>query len=105
MNADLRRASLHSANLSQAAIAGPETSFSGTKLNARTCWPKGLAVEQLDELLNGTVVERYIDPKNGDILTVREDIKQDPVFGGQQAPDCFLWENGQRVHPEWKPQE
>ncbi|MFI1170158.1 pentapeptide repeat-containing protein [Streptomyces melanogenes] len=99
VNANLSQASLHSANLSNAAVAGPKTSFSGTKMNARTCWPKGLTREQLDNLLNGVIVERYVD-SDGRVLTLREDVK-DGRFGGEQAPRCRLWEHGHRVYPEW----
>ncbi|MFD7626064.1 pentapeptide repeat-containing protein [Streptomyces sp. NPDC059851] len=101
-DADLGRASLHSANLSHAIVTGPKTSLSGAKVNPRTCWPKALTREQLDELLNGVAVEKYVDEKSGRTLTVREDLKEDDVFGGQQAPSCTLWKRGERNFPEWE---
>ncbi|MFP1630045.1 hypothetical protein ACLB9X_34105 [Streptomyces sp. 5K101] len=72
-------------------------------MNARTCWPKGLTRAQLEELLNGVVVQRYFDDKSGRLLTLREDLGEDDVVGGQQAPRCDLWKHGRRVHPEWEP--
>ncbi|MFJ9642864.1 pentapeptide repeat-containing protein [Streptomyces sp. NPDC101206] len=101
-DADLGQASLHSANLSHAIVTGPKTSFSGAKVNARTCWPKGLTHEQLDKLLNGVAVEGYVDDSSGRTLTVREDLAEDHVFGGQQAPRCDLGKHGERNYPEWQ---
>ncbi|WP_078988467.1 pentapeptide repeat-containing protein [Streptomyces sp. WM6372] len=98
MNANLGNASLHSANLTHAVIAGPQTSFFGTKVNARTCWPKGPTPEQLNVLIIGVVVQKYTDDESGLTLT-REDDKKDRVIGGQQAPGCALWKHGMRVHP------
>ncbi|MFD5617712.1 pentapeptide repeat-containing protein [Streptomyces yangpuensis] len=102
-NADLSEASLHSANLSHAVVTGRETSFSGAKVNARTCWPRGMTLEQLDELLNGVAVERYVNETSGLSLSAREELKEDNVFGGQQAPRCDLWKEGKRHYPEWEP--
>ncbi len=98
IDADLRKAFLHSANFTHAIVAGPHTSFSGAMVNARTCWPKGLAPAELNDLLSGVVVQNYADDESGLTLT-REDDKKDHVIGGQQAPRCALWKHGMRVQP------
>ncbi|MFI6146832.1 pentapeptide repeat-containing protein [Streptomyces sp. NPDC051109] len=99
VDADLSGASMHSANLTHAAVAGTHTTFTGTKVNARTCWPRGLNHKQLEDLLNGVVVQRYTDDATGRIVTIRDDLKEDDLIGGQQAPHCALWKGGLRVRP------
>ncbi|MEU5811424.1 hypothetical protein [Streptomyces sp. NPDC047718] len=45
-------------------------------------------------------VEGYVDDGSGRTLRVREDLAEDHVFGGQQAPRCVLWKHGERNYLE-----
>ncbi|MFD6966896.1 pentapeptide repeat-containing protein [Streptomyces sp. NPDC059979] len=90
--ANLEGASLHSANLSHAVVNDDETSFDGAKVNAYTCWPNGVLPEKLAHV----ILEGYVDELTGEKLGPSEDMR-DGLKGGEEAPDCTLWEGGEEV--------
>ncbi|MFD9100193.1 pentapeptide repeat-containing protein [Streptomyces virginiae] len=92
LGSDLEGASLHSANLTHAELDGPGTSFHGTKVNAYTCWPKGMPAKMLADV----VVEKFWDEATGKMLGSQEDL-QDGFKGGQQAPNCTLWDGSKEL--------
>ncbi|MEW2586571.1 pentapeptide repeat-containing protein [Streptomyces virginiae] len=92
LDSDLAGASLHSANLTHAALAGAGTSFRGAKVNAYTCWPKGTPPKMLADV----VVQEFWDEVTGKSLGPQEDM-QDGFKGGQQAPNCTLWDGGKEL--------
>ncbi len=92
LGADLEGASLHSANLTHAELDGAGTSFQGTKVNAYTCWPKGMPTKMLAHV----VVQKFWDEATGKMLGPQEDM-QDGFKGGQQAPNCTLWDGSKEL--------
>ncbi|MFI7355396.1 pentapeptide repeat-containing protein [Streptomyces avidinii] len=92
VDAKLDEASLHSANLSHAVVNNVGTSFERAKVNVYTCWPKGVDPKKLAHVK----VEPYKDELTGEELGPREDMR-DGFKGGQQAPDCTLWEGGEEL--------
>ncbi|MEU2395578.1 pentapeptide repeat-containing protein [Streptomyces sp. NPDC007369] len=89
--AALKGALLHSANLTHAEL-GPATSFAGVKVNAYTCWPKGVPKKVLDEV----VVEKHTDELTGKVLGPCDDLR-DGIRGGEEAPRCTLWNGAKEV--------
>ncbi|MEV8534444.1 pentapeptide repeat-containing protein [Streptomyces sp. NPDC051211] len=91
LGADLRGALLHGANLTHAEL-GTAHSFIGAKVNAYTCWPKGVPLQ----VLAGVVLQPHWDEVTGRMLGPREDMK-DGFVGGEQAPNCTLWKGGEEI--------
>ncbi|MER5776299.1 pentapeptide repeat-containing protein [Streptomyces sp. NPDC002039] len=76
--ANFDRADLRSTNLTLAAVNGKKTSFEGAKVDAHTCWPKGVDKKKL-----ATVIITNDGPDN--------------FRGGEEAPHCTLWKGGERT--------
>ncbi|MGW6980686.1 pentapeptide repeat-containing protein [Streptomyces sp. NPDC054932] len=76
--AHLDRAALQSANLTHAVIDSEGTNFHGASVDAHTCWPVGVVQEKIDSVI------------------VTND-GPDPFHGGEKAPDCSLWKDGNRL--------
>ncbi|MFI8362178.1 pentapeptide repeat-containing protein [Streptomyces sp. NPDC085612] len=76
-DARLDGAELQSVNLTRAVVNAEGTTFHGASVDAHTCWPDGVVQEKVDS------------------VTVTND-GPDPFRGGEEAPACSLWKNGDR---------
>ncbi|MFJ1563712.1 pentapeptide repeat-containing protein [Streptomyces erythrochromogenes] len=76
--AHLDKAALQSANLTRAVVDTEGTTFHGAKVDAHTCWPDDIQQEKVDSVL----------VKNEG---------HDGFRGGEKAPGCSLWKDGERT--------
>ncbi|MEU9159927.1 pentapeptide repeat-containing protein [Streptomyces sp. NPDC048424] len=76
--AHLDGAELQSANLTRAVIDAEGTTFHGATVDKRTCWPDGVMQEKVDSVI------------------VRNE-GRDTFRGGEKAPACSLWKEGDRT--------